>query len=1048
MRLIRKARLHFQEGDSDKVYEVDLCDLGGSSGSKRYLVNFRYGRRDKALRAGTKTTSPVEFAEANKLFDSVVVSKTNKGYQEMEQTTPTPQAEDVAAASATVSEDVNAVEQALLNKLERARQGGLDEDEIKRLVWRIGERGVQSCAARVADLVQQGDALLDYCIAWTLGRLADKSYAPVLDNLHKRYGLNHIGRMARDAYLHLCEAAQREEIYSAIRSQLPHGLAESITQQDSATTKTQLDVIVSQSQPATADLLCDLYTLALDDTPLHQVLREIFRHVELKPNIFRAVRRIYKQAEFRRDAEMFGLLTYRFEVTRAYVNKSGYHDWVQIPGTYDYLEFDKEIIKENSRLAYTNFTRDYLRRRSWRNLRRLAQLKDKGFVQQATALLLCFSDDDAGREFTSEYYNYDQRRNIRIKYGAFAYFIVFNYLLNLNNPRVRLAPRGNKWLTDESVAEVADFRCEAFPELWDEQPDYLLKLLMHSRCAPVHVFAARALRLNTDYCNQLQNAQLAAMLAQPYECTVQLALGLVRNFIKANKMDAALLKALLNSPLAEARQLGIDCINANNDWLQQDTDLLFACLSSRYEDIRLWMRRLATELVFEQSQLNALCARLIAHVIQLGNEDEQNNSAIIDDIGWLLINVYTDFSRQISLDVIDDLLNHANESVAALAAKLLINHAIPVEQLPPRMLRQLMESERETLRALGVQLFAQLPEEVLLAQPDLIVALAVSTDSQVRQAARPIVKQLAARHTDFAKAALTKLMDYLFRAEPNEGFHDDLLTLIKSDLDHVTGDIDKNMTWRLLQSRSKAAKRYGEFLLARFSADDFSVRQLARLAGHEIVAVREFAWNAFNHDVARIKQDALNAIIIFDTDWPNTREFARQYFDQHFSDADWTPELLIAICDNLRDDVQRYGQELVMRFFKEGDGMYYLTRLSEHTSINVQMFASGFLKQYAGGDVEKIKALLPYFISVLSLVNRARVIKDRINQFLAEEALAAEEIARLVAYIYSRQSVTMAINDKSTCIQMLYGISQKYPGISSPLKLKSVANYPTAGAGH
>jgi len=78
MNLIRKARLFFKEGKSDKVYEVDLCRL--SQG--RYVVNFRYGRRGSNLREGTKTTEPVDRQQAEEIYDSVVVSKINKGYQD------------------------------------------------------------------------------------------------------------------------------------------------------------------------------------------------------------------------------------------------------------------------------------------------------------------------------------------------------------------------------------------------------------------------------------------------------------------------------------------------------------------------------------------------------------------------------------------------------------------------------------------------------------------------------------------------------------------------------------------------------------------------------------------------------------------------------------------------------------------------------------------------------------------------------------------------------------------------------------------------------
>ncbi|HZU97847.1 MAG TPA: hypothetical protein VFF73_14190, partial [Planctomycetota bacterium] len=70
MKLVRQASLAYQGGTSDKVYEVDLCEVGPD----RFVVNFRYGRRGSNLRDGTKTTTPVSRAEAEKVFDRLVAS--------------------------------------------------------------------------------------------------------------------------------------------------------------------------------------------------------------------------------------------------------------------------------------------------------------------------------------------------------------------------------------------------------------------------------------------------------------------------------------------------------------------------------------------------------------------------------------------------------------------------------------------------------------------------------------------------------------------------------------------------------------------------------------------------------------------------------------------------------------------------------------------------------------------------------------------------------------------------------------------------------------
>ena len=79
MKLVKQVILFYREGSSDKVYEVDLCEVGVG----RYVVNFRYGRRGAVLKEGTKTATPVALAAAEREFNDLVESKRKKGYQEI-----------------------------------------------------------------------------------------------------------------------------------------------------------------------------------------------------------------------------------------------------------------------------------------------------------------------------------------------------------------------------------------------------------------------------------------------------------------------------------------------------------------------------------------------------------------------------------------------------------------------------------------------------------------------------------------------------------------------------------------------------------------------------------------------------------------------------------------------------------------------------------------------------------------------------------------------------------------------------------------------------
>lgn len=88
MRLVKQSILYFKEGNSDKVYEIDLCDVGND----KYVVNFRYGRRYSKLKEGSKTPVPVTLADAEKLFNEVEAEKISKGYSADGNVTAAPQA--------------------------------------------------------------------------------------------------------------------------------------------------------------------------------------------------------------------------------------------------------------------------------------------------------------------------------------------------------------------------------------------------------------------------------------------------------------------------------------------------------------------------------------------------------------------------------------------------------------------------------------------------------------------------------------------------------------------------------------------------------------------------------------------------------------------------------------------------------------------------------------------------------------------------------------------------------------------------------------------
>lgn len=73
----QSVTLYYKQGSSDKIYQLQLEPKDGL-----WVVNFQYGRRGSTLKAGTKTSSPVELDKAQKIYNKIYNEKTGEGYTE------------------------------------------------------------------------------------------------------------------------------------------------------------------------------------------------------------------------------------------------------------------------------------------------------------------------------------------------------------------------------------------------------------------------------------------------------------------------------------------------------------------------------------------------------------------------------------------------------------------------------------------------------------------------------------------------------------------------------------------------------------------------------------------------------------------------------------------------------------------------------------------------------------------------------------------------------------------------------------------------------
>jgi predicted DNA-binding WGR domain protein len=1053
MKLIRQTILVYREGRSDKVYEIDLCEVSPAA----YVVNFRYGRRGSSLKEGVKTVSPVSRSEANEIFQDLVYSKTKKGYQEL----AAPAAEPASVhRTVTRAADPDARAQAVLNRLRSGAAVAKGGWPLERAIWRAGELKLRVAAPLLIDLIGSGDALRDYCIAWALGWCGDGQSISALGRLYTDTATpDFVRRIAGEALLKLSDEKNFSGFKSSVVAGLPRelrGLAET------GPADTFTVTLLTYLNDAGHERYSVLEAVYLIDNPhVRPALRHILRTAPLRPNYFKRIRHIFKAAEYRHDAEIFGLIAYRFEKERAMFGHSyqslageNRYSYVSLPNGTHIAEGNKEIKKDAATIAYGSRTRTYLRKRTWRTLRRLGELGDVEYVRMAVGVLLPFSDADAQPVREGSVYQWNTNQTRQVWWDAFAPYWAFNHILYANSPRYFHKENTVAWRCRAPYKPgdaAPDVREEAFPELWERMPVGLLHLIAESNCRPVQHFAVKAMRACEQFCAELDREALLIILGRPYEETARFGFELLKARLRPEEPDHLLILAAADSVAPDVRAEAHRWIDERREHFLGDIDFMVALTTSPHTDTREFARRLLTSAAIPDAAARALIGRLIAHLAGLAAEDQRENAR---DIAQTLLQSFGLHLRTLGINVVLDLLAHPLMEVQEFGGNILLLHEVRPGALPEEIIITLVNSPYETVRGIGARLLGELSDDALLRRENLLVALSEHTLADLRNAIRPIIRRLSRSPGDpgFAQRLAQRLVRTLLRPEAQEGVHRSVVQLLQDEIG--TGwidEIDRELALQLVHAPSAPVQQLGGRLIetkARANAawaESFDTDEIAALADSETRAVRQAAQTLFSLVLDRYRQAAnpgghlvemARAVRLLDAKWDDARAFFFETFRTRFGEQDFTPGILVSVCDSVRADVQQFGRELVTKYFREESGQEYMLKLSEHPSSDLQIFVTNYLERYCADSPERLRELSHYFTTVLSRVNRSRVAKARVLEFLTVEAQKSVEAARVVADILTRQSATIAIGQKAAAIEAMLAISRRYPEISLPLDVK------------
>lgn len=973
MRVIDQARLGFREGTSDKVYEVDLVEVA----SGQYVVNFRFGRRGGALKDGTKTSLPVSLDKARGVFQKLVDEKLAGGYQHAG-TTAAPPAPP-PAPSATQPR-VSTEASRLITYL---RLGARADVPLGPVIWRITDLDLREAEPALLELLGATYLPRDFVpsewkhlIVTALVRCGSPPSLPALEDIARSGAPQPLRDMARLAIARI-DPARGAELAE------PHLI------------QLRGDIVRAAEEILTIDpmrgraLAVGLY-LANDERTRPAVMA-IARVARLSNAEATIVRTLFRLAEARRDGELYALLARRID---AYTSRTR---------------------------PFSTQTREYLRRRVARVLRRLGRAQSPDYVPMASAILLGYDDEDAVAPKRGVFNHW---------YDAFAPFHAFNQILYTNSPRYEKSHHTRSaWKCSGRYrpGEPAPAqREEAFPELWDRAPNVLWELILKSGATPVVGFSTRALAENRTFTASLRDEQVAAVLASGHPLAQRFAFDIAR----ARPLTIVLARGALASDLPEAHAHVAQWIDSHVEEAAADPDLVALLVTGKTPQIREAALRLVRTRALADAVARSAAVRAIA--ILLGLSDTPANAERASGAAAAMMRVLEAPLRELGADVLRDMLKHPLAGLGELAGEIMLRHAHR-DSLPGDLIEALLSSPHATVRTLGGRMLALTPPEIAKDDLDALVLFATSGNAELRQATRPLLAAIAAKYPDVARTLADRLIDALLKAQP-QGAPAHIVSLLRTELAGVLPRKSAETILRLIGALSPHARDAGGLLLPQLGPDEIGLDDIARLASHESRTVREGAWSLARASVPRYRVAPVALAKLVDSQWDDTRTFALAFIRDEVGASALSAEAIITICDSIRPDVQELGKALFFQQFREADAGKYLVRLAEHPSTNLQLLVSTLLDRYAS-DLSQLRPLVPYFATVLSQVNRGRVAKERVLAVLRREAARSAEHAALLAPLLDRHSATIAITHKHPIIATMVDVHHLYPSVPLPISV-------------
>ncbi|MFK5975172.1 MAG: hypothetical protein QM493_01570 [Sulfurovum sp.] len=1008
MKTVKQTLLHFQQANSNKVYNVYLIEVSDGL----YLVNFEYGRYGGKLKEGTKTASPVELTKAQKLYDTLVSSKVTKNYKIELGYNPATKTEKKGRDSLNSQE----YKSFIISKLQKAvdtKEKIVDNYHLSKLIYRAGDLKIEEAKRiilSIYDLELDNTNAYYYSLVWALGRFRDSSLAPTIESLREKLeDSSHY--IVNEALLSLPNSKDMESIKNIELNEKCNTLDKIKTLSEHIYTTNKksiseeywderevLEKELKELFPIAEEVYLKLYILSLVDSDYRDMFIEVIPYLPItKPNFY-LFRRLYKIAEFRDDYEVLAELVTRLESIKMACYQT--FNWDGWDGTGDYPSSPS-----------VGCSRLYFKKRSFRYLKSLAQNDESGYLEFAKYLLISMNSYPTQFDaFTTE--SYDDNWNLKKKnYDKFAVHLTLMYILYKESGRYMIAPSKKLWeIANKSIKEKHN--TQAHTELWDKNPQVALEILSKSSVEEIQIFAFDIVQKHPSVIENAPLEMLLPMINLKYLKARKFFFELLKKRYTKSK-EVAILEAFLFSHNNTIANYSLDIIAKNRDILYIPNIISKAILTmpkARFDRL-----------------LNIL-------------KDMDKLESIVDDIVSLSINQTLDETIQKRLfETLKALNSHLNighfEKMLEreelnyshiLVGQLLRSRLFEHIDIPLSIKEQIARYENPEMLATTLYLLGRLDAQELMNSYEILLSFLYSTDKVVSLEASKIIISLGSQKQEYAKVFLVEIIERSFTSTP-EPIYNYILKSFKA-LKLAYKEINNNQVYRLLIAKSKMALDIGTILLSSQTAKSFSVTQWARLAKNPNKKVRKWAYGAYTKNIDTVVEAMPKSLMIFDTSWEDTRAFACEYFEKFepLSDSD-----IVIIADSNYDDVQLFAKKIIEE--REIDSEGILFKLSQHPAVRVQNFVVDLMM--GGISKSNILNMERFFNTVLHSVNKNRVAKQRVIEILNSH-IKDREIAQMYARLASNHSASMVWADKSSYVEAMVEIRELYDDISLPIEIQ------------